>query len=179
MTDIVELARENLLELSELVGHTESESLTKLAEAIVAAPQVYVTGVGRSGLMTRAIGMRLMHIGKTVYVVGEVATPGISAGDLLIAVSSSGRGSILDQARSALRAGAQVAAVVADDSAELTRLAVATVVLPARTGVPSRQHAGSLFEQGVLIVGDALMRSVQVALGVSEDTLNRRHANLS
>jgi 6-phospho-3-hexuloisomerase len=50
--------------------------------------------------------------------------------------------------------------------------------LPARTVVPTGQHAGSLFEQSLLVVGDALCRRVQAELGVPTSALDARHANL-
>ena len=39
----------------------------------------------------RALGIRLMHLGKTVHVVGESTTPSIQAGELLIIGSGSGQ----------------------------------------------------------------------------------------
>lgn len=179
MTHVVDYARENVAELADLVNHVTPASLERLTEVIVAAPRIYFTGVGRSGLAARAVAMRLMHIGKTIFVVGEVATPAIRGGDLLVAVSSSGRGSILNQARSAVDAGAEIAAIVAKQSTELAELAKASLVLPTRTTVPTRQHAGSLFEQGTLVIGDALCRAVQSRLDVPEEILDNRHANLS
>jgi 6-phospho-3-hexuloisomerase len=52
-------------------------------------------------------------------------------------------------------------------------------VLPARTAVPTIQHAGSLFEQSTLVLGDALCLAARTSLGVPESELDARHANLT
>ena len=59
-------------------------SMEALADAILSAKHVFIAGAGRSGLMMRAMAMRLMHLGLKVCVVGEVVTPGIMPGDLLL-----------------------------------------------------------------------------------------------
>jgi 6-phospho-3-hexuloisomerase len=164
-------------ELRELVDALDENQLETVAAILVDAPRVFFTGIGRSGLSARAVAMRLMHIGKPSFVVGEVATPSIGDGDVLVAVSSSGRGSILDQARAAVGHGARIVSLTTDEN-EMTELSDAFVAVPARTVVSTAQHAGSLFEQGCLIVGDALCREVQSRLGVPTSDLNARHANI-
>jgi 6-phospho-3-hexuloisomerase len=52
------------------------------------------------------------------------------------------------------------------------------VVIPAGSAVPTVQHAGSLFEQSLLILGDAIACQVQQQLGIDEGLMNERHANL-
>ena len=56
--------------------------------------------------------MRLMHMGKQVYVVGEIVTPSIQQGDLLLIVSGSGETeSLVAMAKKAKRLGATIATV--------------------------------------------------------------------
>ncbi len=72
----------------------------------------------------RAFGMRLMHLGKTVHVVGETTTPGIAATDLLILGSGSGRtASLVVMAEQARRLGAKVLLFTTDAESPLARLA--------------------------------------------------------
>lgn len=164
-------------ELTALVEALDEAQLDAAAQIIADAPRIFFTGIGRSGLSARAIAMRLMHIGRASYVVGEVATPAIGAGDVLVALTSSGRGTVLEQARAALTHGARVVTFSTGEN-DLTALSEVFVALPARTIVPTEQHAGSLFEQGCLVVGDALCRAVQARLGVPTSELDARHANL-
>ncbi len=179
MNPVSAYARANAAEITAVVATLDEEPLEALVDAIVAAPRVYLTGVGRSGLAGRAIAMRLMHIGLSAYAVGEVATPGIGRDDLLIAITATGRGAVVDQARTALRHGATVAAITTRAEGDLQDLAGPVVRLPVRDTVPTEQHAGSLFEQSALVVGDAVCRRVQEVLGVPTAELDRRHANLA
>ena len=57
-------------------------------------------------------------------------------------------------------------------------LSDAVIVLPSRTQVETQQHAGSLFEQSVLVVGDAIAAAIQEKKGIAADAMNYRHANL-
>ena len=180
MTDSpLSAARSNVTELSRIVEALDPVALDEVVHTIARASRVFFTGVGRSGLVARAIAMRLMHVGIPTFAVGEIATPGIEAGDLLVAVTSSGRGSVLQQARTANEIGADVLVVTAAPESGIVELASIALILPARTEVPTQQHAGSLFEQAALVVGDALLHSVQQRLRVPSAELDRRHANLA
>src|SRR5512138_3472644 len=92
MDDVIEQV---LSEITACVRQVRAESLVEAEELIESASRIFVAGAGRSGLCMRALGMRLMHLGKTVYVVGETTTPSIAAKDLLIVGSGSGRTAIL------------------------------------------------------------------------------------
>ena len=57
------------------------------------------------------------------------------------------------------------------------------IVVPAatkldRSGTASAQYAGSLFEQTVVLIGDALFHSLWLGSGATADELWPRHANL-
>lgn len=148
------------------------------------AERVFVHGAGRSGLALRSTAMRLMHLGLTVHVVGEVTTPAIRRGDLLLVASGSGTtGGIVQAARTAADVGARVLALSTTDSSPLSEIADTTVVIPAatktdRSGTASAQYAGSLFEQAVGVVGDAIFHALWLRSGHSADELWPRHANL-
>ena len=68
----------------------QDEAAERFVDLIGNAPRVDVHGAGRSGLALRMTAMRLMHLGKEVGVVGEVTTPAIRAGDVLLTASGSG-----------------------------------------------------------------------------------------
>lgn len=148
------------------------------------ADRVFVHGAGRSGLALRMTAMRLMHLGLDVHVVGEVTTPAIRRGDVLLVASGSGTtGSIVQAARTATDVGASVLAVSTTDASPLAELAAVTLVLPAatktdRSGAASAQYAGGLFEQGLVLLGDALFHALWQRSGRSADDLWPRHANL-
>jgi 6-phospho-3-hexuloisomerase len=164
-------------ELVAIVHALDGPSLEALVQAVVGAKRVFFSGQGRSGLMLRAFAIRLLHVGISVHVAGEPSAPSIAQGDLLLAASASAKtATTLTHIETAQRVGAKVALISA-----VERASVASDVflqIPARTAVPSVQHAGSLFEQALLLVGDAVAWRVQQQLGVDDRLLNERHANL-
>jgi 6-phospho-3-hexuloisomerase len=148
------------------------------------AERVFVVGAGRTGLALKAAAMRLMHLGLTVFVVGETTTPAIKAGDLLLAGSGSGTTStIVKAAEKAAAAGAQVVAISTTTDSPLAVLATQVIVLPAAQkqdhgGTISQQYAGSLFEQSVLLLTDAIFQTLWALDGTPAEKLWKRHANL-
>lgn len=153
-------------------------------DLLSSAARVFVHGAGRSGLALRMTAMRLMHLGLQVHVVGEVTTPAIRSGDVLLVASGSGTTTgIVQAARTASDEGASVLAISTTDDSPLSEVATVTLALPAatktdRSGTASAQYAGSLFEQGVVLLGDALFHSLWQRSGRSADELWPRHANL-
>ena len=130
----------------------------------------------------RALGMRLMHLGKTVYVVGETITPSILAADLLIFGSGSGRTSgLLSLAEQARRCGAKILLFTTDAASPLAELADHRIVIPApslKEAEGSLQPMGSLFEQSLLILCDSLILRLMQRTGVNAAQMLERHANL-
>jgi 6-phospho-3-hexuloisomerase len=158
--------------------------LDPVLDALTSADRVFVLGAGRSGLALRMTAMRLMHLGLDVHVVGETTTPAISAGDALLTASGSGTTSgIVHAAETAVEAGARVVAITTAPDSPLARAADSVVVVPAaakldRSATASTQYAGGLFEQSVVLVGDAVFDALWRRSGLSADDLWPRHANL-
>jgi len=163
---------------------TEDDRLEAVAALLADADRVFVHGAGRSGLALRMTAMRLMHLGLVVHVVGDVTTPAIREGDVLLTASGSGTtGGIVRAAQSAVDAGARVAAITTAAGSPLAGLASAVVIVPAaekldRSGTASAQYSGGLFEQVVVLAGDALFHALWKRRGESADELWPRHANL-
>ena len=135
----------------------------------------------------RALGMRLMHLGKTVYVVSETTTPSIAAKNLLIIGSGSGRtAGLLAMARQARSHDAKVLLFTTDVTSPMTELADQLVLIPAsslgmnegRCDHMSIQPMGTLFEQSLLILCDSLILELMRHTGVSAAHMLERHANL-
>jgi 6-phospho-3-hexuloisomerase len=170
--------------LVETVVRVDRDALTRVAGLVAAAPRVFVMGAGRSGLALRMTAMRLMHLGLDVHVVGEVTTPAIGRGDLLLTASGSGTtAAVVRAAEAAASAGADVVLITTAADAPTARSATVALVLPGaakldRSGTASSQYAGGLFEQAVVLVGDALFHALWQRSGQSADDLWPRHANL-
>lgn len=174
-------------EIASALARIEQDAATELsatADLVLDARRIFVLGAGRSGLALRMTAMRLMHLGLEVHVVGEVTAPAIDADDLLLTASGSGTtGGIVRAAETATAAGARIAAITTAPDSPLAALASAVIMVPAagkldRSGAASAQYAGSLFEQTVVLVGDALFDALWRRSGQSADDLWPRHANL-
>ena len=174
-----------LEEMHRTLGRVAPQGLEHLVEAVLAADRIYVAGGGRSGLMARAFAMRLMHLGRVTYVVGETTTPAIRAGDLLLSCSASGETQVtVLVSQVARQAGARVVAITATPDSPMARLADETIIIPApskRTQPgqgQSAQYGGSLFEQALLLLLDAISAEIGRRLGTPPQELESRHANL-
>jgi len=176
-------------ELGDVLQAVDDDALRGLEERLTLARRVFVAGAGRSGLMMRAFAMRLMHVGLRVHVIGEVTTPPIEAGDLLVIGSGSGEtASLCSMAQRARHLGAGLALVTIATSSTIGRLADTVIrldapspkVIPA-SGATTRtsiQPMGSLFEQALLLLLDTVVLRLAAARGTSPDEMLTRHANV-
>lgn len=171
-------------ELQQLIERIAPSDLEAFATTVASADRVFVHGAGRSGIALRMTAMRLMHLGLTVHVVGDATCPAIRDGDVLLTASGSGTTeSIVRAAKAAVAAKATIAAITTAPGSPLAELAVATIIVPAagkldRSATASQQYAGGLFEQGVVLLGDALFHALWVRSGLSADDIWPRHSNL-
>jgi 6-phospho-3-hexuloisomerase len=173
-----------LAEIRGVADKTDREQLAALADRLLGAPRVFVAGEGRSGLMGKAFAMRLMHLGLTVYAMGETITPSVGEGDLVVAISGSGTtAGTVRAAESASKAGAAVCAVTTDPSSPLADVAEAALVLPAATKyrrpdeAPTIQPLSSLFDQMTHVALDVVCLEVARRRDVDNEAARRSHSN--
>ncbi|RLG88377.1 MAG: 6-phospho-3-hexuloisomerase [Thermoprotei archaeon] len=156
--------------------------------------KVLVIGAGRSGLVGKAFAMRLMHIGFNVYVLGETIVPALSPGDLVIAISGSGRTKLVVTAAEVAKGlGAKVVAITSFPDSPLGKLADLVIRVPGRTKISAEDDynirqllgiyeplapLGTLFELTALITLDSVISELMNRLGISEEDLRKRHANI-
>ena len=82
-----ELILEKITGILEATEESYDEKLTAMLDE---AARIFIAGAGRSKLVGNFFAMRLVHGGYNVNVVGEIVTPSIQEGDLLIVISGSG-----------------------------------------------------------------------------------------
>ena len=181
-----EYAETVMEELSVTQAKIDNDASEAFQNAVLAAKEIFVAGAGRSGFMARGFAMRLMHMGKKAYVVGEVVTPNISAGDVLVICSGSGETeSLVGMAKKAKKLGAKVLLVTIFPSSSIADIADVIVVIPAPTPkseqkqeMKSIQPMGSLFEQSLLLCLDIIILGMMEKEGQTSDNMFGRHANL-
>jgi 6-phospho-3-hexuloisomerase len=171
-------------ELERTLAAVSEPEIAVAQRMILAAKRLFVMGAGRTGLALKMAAMRLMHLGLVVHVVGEVTTPAIGPGDLLLVASGSGTtAGPVHAAEVAFKTGAQVLALTASPASKLATIAQGVVVIPAAAKQDHRetiseQYAGALFEQSTLLIMDAMFQAMWREGGASAEELWKRHANL-
>ncbi len=172
-------------EIEQVVHNINEQQLDTFADRLLAAPRVFVAGEGRSGLMAKAFAMRLMHLGLTVYVVGETITPALKENDALVAVSGSGTtAETVHAAQQAKELKTTLFAVTTNPESTLAHLATYTLIIPAATKwrrvgeVTSQQPLGSLFDQCCHIALDAVCLYITQRKGMSNESARQQHSNV-
>lgn len=165
----------------------DQENMRAFIEEIKKHNRIFVIGVGREGMATRAFAMRLMHMGKEVHWIWDDTTPAIREGDLLIATLGDGRiGHINYVCERAKEAGAMIYVVTGSPSGDTAKnIADKIFFVPAAVYrgtddvVPSFQPMGNLFEQCLLIVFDMIiMMIVDETEGLTFEKMSRNHRNV-
>jgi 6-phospho-3-hexuloisomerase len=185
MADFVQMSQQVLGELGAVFARLDEEIPRQMTAAITQSRRIALHGVGREGLMMKAFAMRLIHLGFDAHVVGDVTTPPISAGDLLIA--STGPGStqtVLAIMNVAKSAGAQVMLITAQPESKAAQIADDVITLPAQTmandgdGSNSLLPMGSIFEIAMLLFFDLIALLLRDQTDQTADQMRRRHTNL-
>jgi 6-phospho-3-hexuloisomerase len=180
----LDLVSSELAAAAAATSSADPDSLTAAADLLRSSDRVFTLGAGRSGIALDMTAMRLMHLGLTVHVVGEATSPAIGPGDVLLVATGSGTTEgIVRAVDTARTVGASTIAITTDAASPVGVSATVAIVVPAakkldRDGAASAQYAGGLFEQCVVVIGDALFHALWKASGQSADDLWPRHSNL-
>jgi 6-phospho-3-hexuloisomerase len=182
---LAELAERASGEMAAIVGQVPGEALDEACDAVTGAGRIAVYGVGREGLMMRALTMRLYHLGLNAHVVGDMTTPPVGAGDLLIVSAGPGEFATVRALMGVAReAGARVLLFTAEPDAPLGPLADHVVRLPARTMAVAGAAGdavlpmGSAYEGAQYLFFELMVRALGQRLGVDEPAMRARHTNL-
>lgn len=189
----LDLAIEEILQgIESSMKLLDEKQVEELLNVIVHSNKILIVGQGRSGLVGRAFAMRLMHLGLSVYVVGETITPSIERDDLLFAVSGSGRTSfVVNAATTAKKTGAKVVSITSHPDSNLGKLSDYIVVVKGRTKLArSKDYTsnqimgiheplaplGTMFEICCMVFLDSIVAELMNRLSKSEEDMRRRHS---
>lgn len=167
--------------ISGVLGATDKSYEARLESLLSRSRRIFVSGAGRSGLVARFFAMRLMHGGYEVYVVGEIVTPSIRKGDLLIVISGSGETeTMMAFTKRAKEQGANIALICTKAKSSIGDLS--DVVFQIGTaeqyskvvGMPM----GTTFELSTLLLLEATVAHIIQVKKIPEEVMRTRHANL-
>jgi 6-phospho-3-hexuloisomerase len=176
-----------------VIGQIDKEEKDKMMDTIILSEATFIVGSGRSELIGKAFAMRLMHLGFTVYVVGDVTTPAIKNTDCLIAISGSGETKVVTTAsQTAKEIGSNVIGITANLNSTLGKILDIKVNIESKSKEPWEHPTshelkgnyddlapmGTLFEDSTHLFLDGLIAEFMHRLGKKEDDLKMRHATM-
>jgi len=175
-----------LAEIGRVLDSMPPDAAEPLIVAILGARRIALHGLGREGLQMKGLAMRLYHLGLDAHVVGEMTTPPVAVGDLLIVSAGPGDfASIAALMARAKEAGAKTAVVTAQADGGAARRADAVLVIPAQTmaddqgaAITSVLPMGSLYEAAMMLVFEVLVLELRARRGESAEAMRGRHTNL-
>lgn len=190
-------ANEIINHMKNVLDEINADDVRTFMAELIKARSIFVYGMGRSGLISKAFAMRLANLNFNVHIVGGVTTPAIQKDDFLFVISGSGNTrSIVMAAEVAKEKGARVGALTSNPDSAIAKLADSFVIIKGRTKEHVEdlkkeylinqlrgQHVpysplGTLFEDTCLILLDAAIVQIMHEIGVSEKQMKERHTNI-
>jgi 6-phospho-3-hexuloisomerase len=178
-------SKQALEEVTAVMDRLDARAFETFARAVADASRIALHGMGREGLQMKGLAMRLFHLGLDAHVVGEMTTPPVGEGDLLLVSSGPGESAttsaLLDRAR---RAGARTAIVTAQPGSGLSRSVDHILHIPAQTMADDQGDKtsilpmGSLFEVSQMLVFELLVLRLRDMKGETAKSMRARHTNL-
>lgn len=173
-------------EIGAAVAAVDRTELAALVDAIAAARRIVCRGLGREGLMMRALAMRLYHLGLDVHVWGDMTVPPLGPGDLFLV--SAGPGAIPSTEALiavAAAAGSATACITAQPGGPAPRACGQVLTIPAQTMADDQGAAatsvlpmGSLFEGAQFLLFEMIVLMLRDRLGETAESMRARHTNL-
>lgn len=172
-------------DLSGAVERIDGRDVDRVVSCISNARHVSVFGCGREGLQIRGFAMRLFHLGRSVSVVGDMTTPAISKGDLLLVTAGPGMlSTALALVGVAKTAGAHVLTITAEPEGPVPKMSDETLVLPAQT--MAKDHGknasilpmGSVYEGALFVLFEVIILRLKESLKVADEVMRSNHTNL-
>lgn len=167
--------------ISSILSATNDTYYEQLTTMLDGASRIFVAGAGRSGLVCKFFAMRLVHSGYDASVVGEVVTPSIKTGDLLVVISGSGETEQLIAFTKRARAeGARILLICSKASSTIGDMADGVLQIGRSdqytkvVGMPM----GTVFELSTLAFLEGAISHIIHEKGIAEEVMRSRHANL-
>ncbi len=182
---LTEMNDRAMAEIAAVIERIDAGEVDALLQALAAAKRIACYGVGREGLMMKALCMRLFHLGLDAHVVGDMTTPPLGPGDLLLVSAGPGHFSTVQALiDTAAAAGATTVCFTAEPTGRCPAAADHRVVLPAQTmardelGPTSLLPMGSLYEGVQYLAFEYLVLMLRDRLGISPTAMRAHHTNL-
>ena len=176
---------------AEMLKSVDQAELDAMAQAILDAERIFVSGWGRAGNNIKVLAMDCSQIGLKAYIVGDNTCPSMQEGDIFIIGSGSGETkSMVLFANQAKSHGVKIALLVGKRGSTLEGLADYTVHIEDTVMIGSGYKPDAeLTELSALVqtsafypvmqtVGDVIRACCAVRIGADRQTIARNHSNV-
>jgi len=170
-----------LAELACALEAVQEAQLDELIARVDAAPRVFFDAPCREQLLLSCYAMRVHHMGKRVYVAGEVTSPECAQGDVWVVSCGDGADeALLFRMERARRAGVCVLALTSvPEAPAIQKCSEAAFYFPGmEPGRASAQQRGLLYGQCLLVALDYAVCKTMCRHGWRETDLSIRHTNM-
>lgn len=155
-------------------------------ETIFKSKKIFVTGQGRSGLVSESFAMRLVQLGINAYHIGDCTTPAISKNDLLVAISGTGTTKITKIIIEESKQKKAKVVLITNKKTTVEKKFFKDVDILIEINAKTKKDLkklsvaplGTLFEQGSFIYLDAIVIMLMKKLNIKEKNLGDKHTNL-
>ena len=167
--------------ISKILDATNDTYAEEITSMFDGAKRIFISGAGRSKLVGNFLGMRLMHSGYDVSMVGEIVTPSIRRGDLLIIISGSGETEqLIAFTNKAKSVGAKIVLICSKSQSTIGDMADGVFQIgddnsySTVKGMPM----GTVFELSTLCFLESVVSHLIWEKEIPEEKMRERHANM-
>jgi len=165
--------------VKEALANVDPEAVKQTIEEFIDAKKIFIYGVGRSGMIGQAFAVRLVQMGFDVHFVGDMTTPFVDEGDLVVIVSNTGETmSAVQTANIVRRVGARVISVTSNPNSKLGHASNIILEVGQTKDDQKKRLAplGTIFEDAALVMFDSMIPLIMERTEQNEASLRRRHA---
>ena len=173
-------------ELASVFKKIDEHKIDEAIDIISQSKKIVVFAGGREKLQIMGFAMRLFHMGLNISVEGDMTTPPVRKGDLLIVSVGTGYiSTALALMEVAKNAGASILMITAQPSGKCSQYADFILQLPAQTMADDQGEKkssvlpmGSLFEGALFILFEVMVLKLIDKLNINSDFMRSNHTNL-
>lgn len=172
-------------EVGAVLDRAIPQQVEAMAAPLLAANRIALYGVGREGLMMKSLAMRLFHLGLDAHVVGDMTTPPVGVGDLLVVSAGPGQLSTVEALIGVAKAaGAGTMCITATPDGPAPMRVDHIIYLEAQTMANDQNSEksilpmGSLYEAAQFLFFEMVILDLRDKMGVSADAMRANHTNL-
>jgi 6-phospho-3-hexuloisomerase len=180
------LYRTALDELGGVFATLDDAQVDVVVGRLARARRIVVFGGGREKLQIMGFAMRMFHMGLNASVEGDMTTPAVGQGDVLLVTCGPGYISTAQALVGVAKdAGAEVILITAQPKGRLGPMADLILHLPAQTMADDQGDRktsvlpmGSLFEGALFVLFEVMVLKLKASLNISADAMRANHTNL-